>query len=163
MIRKATLEDAVLLSKLGAETFYETFADQNTKEDMELYLQETFTPEKISQELINPISHFFILEEDQNDIGYTKLRIDNSSMEIERIYVRKEFQGRKFGKTLLEHAIRQARQFNCYRIFLGVWEKNQKAINFYKSFGFQIYGSHIFLLGKDPQNDLLMELNLEDR
>jgi ribosomal protein S18 acetylase RimI-like enzyme len=157
-IRKVRISDAESLAQIGAETFFETFSDQNTKEDMDLYLKETFNPEKIASQLKDPETRFFILEIQNKIVAYTKLRLEkDGSLEIERIYVLKEFQGKKFGTLLMDHALNYATEHGCKRVWLGVWEKNEKAINFYKTFGFSIYGSHVFLLGKDSQNDLLME------
>jgi diamine N-acetyltransferase len=110
-IRKASTGDTILLAELGRQTFFDTFADQNTKEDMDLYLNQTFTFESISQQLSDLDSYFFIVESDGIPAGYSKLRKDaDGAFEIERIYIDKKFQGKKLGKKLMEHCIDFAKQ-----------------------------------------------------
>jgi diamine N-acetyltransferase len=160
-IREANISDVGLLSELGRQTFFQTFADQNTKEDMDLYLNETFNLKSVSDQLRDENSYFFIIEYDGVPAGYSKLRKDGQdALEIERIYIAKKFQGKKLGKELMEHCVEFAKQKNYKRIWLGVWEKNEKAIAFYEKFGFIPFGSHVFILGTDPQTDLLMEKDL---
>ena len=162
-IRLANSKDASLLSKIGRETFYETFAADNTKEDMDLYLSQTFTEEKVYSELADKKNTFFILEADGSPAGYAKLTEENEiSIEVARLYVRREFQGQKLGKMLMDYCVWNAVNLGYKRIWLGVWEKNPKAVNFYRKAGFKEYGKHVFVLGKDEQTDLLMEKALLD-
>jgi ribosomal protein S18 acetylase RimI-like enzyme len=81
-------------------------------------------------------------------------------MELRRIYAVQEFIGKGVGKELMYRSIHEARQRDCDVIWLGVWEKNQRAIDFYKKWGFREVGAHLFALGDEPQNDLLMALDL---
>ena len=102
-------------------------------------------------------------------IGYLKLNFgeaqtefkDQNFCELERIYVLKEFQGKYIGKRILEIAIVKAKQAKTENLWLGVWEENHKAIEFYQRNGFEIFDKHIFKLGEDNQTDLLMKLKLE--
>jgi ribosomal protein S18 acetylase RimI-like enzyme len=84
----------------------------------------------------------------------------NGPLEIRRIYASQDFLGKGVGKELMQAAIREARQRGSGCVWLGVWEKNQRAIDFYRKWGFQEVGIHIFAVGDDPQHDIVMELAL---
>ncbi len=158
-IRKVTTKDLDQLQKIGKQTFYETFASDNTKENMNTYLEEAFSVTKLTSELSNNNSEFYFAILDNNVIGYLKLNFgqsqtelnDEKAVEIERIYVLKEYHGKNVGQLLLENALNIARQKNADYIWLGVWEKNRRAINFYKKNGFVEFDKHIFKLGNDEQ------------
>ena len=167
-IRYGTPDDATMLAELGAKTFFDTFAKDNTAEDLELHLKRSFSPEIQLQELSDPETIFLIAESDGVPVGYAQLVLNSldesikgtKPLEIRRIYASQEFLGMGIGKELMQAAISEARQRGCDCVWLGVWEQNQSAINFYKKWGFQEVGSHIFSVGDDPQNDLVMELKL---
>jgi diamine N-acetyltransferase len=155
------------LVELSRTTFTETFADANTPENMAAYLDECMTPTALEQELKDVDNKFYFICHEQRPVGYLKLRItqpnahfNEMQLEIERIYVLREFQGKKFGVALMQFAFEFAKQHCIKRVWLGVWEHNHKAIQFYRGFGFEIFGSHIFTLGADPQTDLLMHRDL---
>ena len=162
-LRKATPEDALPLAKLCAETFYETYHLENTKEDMQFYLNEHFTPEHITNELKNENVTIFIALHNEKMIGYVKLELVNSSYmqegkgcEISRYYVVKEFQTFKLGSKLMNISEKFALENKCNYIWLGVWQKNEKAISIYQHQGFTIAGTTTFTLGVDVQNDFIM-------
>lgn len=137
---------------------------------MKLYLEEEFSVEKLTAECNNPESAFYFATLGGIIIGYLKLNVgqsqteikDNNAIEIERIYVLKEFHGKKVGQLLYEKAIQIAKQANAGYVWLGVWEKNMRAINFYTKNGFVPFDKHIFRLGNDVQTDLMMKLKLKD-
>jgi len=167
-LRYATPDDAVLLSELGARTFFDTFANENTPENMAVYLEASFSPEIQRAELSAPDNIFLIAESEDNPIGFTQLIMDSreesikglKTLEIRRIYAAKEFLGKGVGKELMSASIQEARQRGCDSVWLGVWEKNPRAIDFYKKWGFQEVGTHTFNVGDDPQRDFIMELVL---
>jgi predicted FMN-binding regulatory protein PaiB/ribosomal protein S18 acetylase RimI-like enzyme len=167
-IRKGFQCDLLTLQRIGQATFSETFADANTEENMRKYLDEGFSIEKLTEELSNPNSQFYFAELNNKTIGYLKLNIgssqtelkDNKALEIERIYVLKEFQGKKVGQLLYEKAIQIANNSNVEYVWLGVWEENPRAITFYKKNGFVEFDKHIFRLGNDEQTDIMMKLEL---
>lgn len=169
IINKANPEDLEILQKLGRETFYETFAKSNSEEAMQKYLDESFAIERIKTELNNPDSQFFIAWEEDNPIGYLKLNSgkaqtelqDELSLEIERIYVKAEYHGKKIGQLLYDKSLEIARQQNKKYIWLGVWEENVRAVNFYKKNGFVEFDKHIFRLGDEEQTDLMMKKTLD--
>lgn len=168
-IRAATGDDVGLLSELSATTFRAAFAHENTAEDMDVYIKKSFSREQMAQELSDPLATFFIAELSGNTLGYAKLLIGESDasvrgpnpIELVRLYVLPESIGRKVGAALMETCIRGARERGFKTLWLGVWEHNPRAINFYRKWGFQEVGSHIFLLGSDAQTDLIMEKTLE--
>ena len=168
-IRQVTDSDLLQLQKISSDTFYETFAESNTEEDMKLYLSEGLSQEKLKQELNDIHSVFYFAMLGDVITGYLKLNFgpsqtdlkDENGVEIERIYVSKDFHGKNIGQTLLEKALDTARSRKAEYVWLGVWEENQKAIRFYRKNGFVEFGQHVFLLGSDEQNDILMKLELK--
>jgi diamine N-acetyltransferase len=167
-IRYGNTADAVLLSELGARTFYDTFAKDNTPENIKQHLENSFSEQIQFNELSQPDIIFLIAENDHSPIGYAQLMIDGreesikgeKTLEIRRIYVSQDYIGTGSGKELMDACLAEARQRGCDSIWLGVWEKNPRAIHFYKKFGFVEVGTHIFAVGDDPQTDLIMELML---
>ena len=160
--------DAALLRQLAIQTFFESFADQNTAADMEKYLSEKFNSEQIALELGDPQNQFFYALFGAEPIGYIKLRAgscpglpdDSKALEIERIYVLKAHHDKKVGAALMQYCIKLAQGSDFDTIWLGVWEHNQRAIAFYERWGFEVFGSHPFVLGTDEQTDWLMKKDL---
>jgi ribosomal protein S18 acetylase RimI-like enzyme len=156
------------LQQIGRQTFSETFAESNSAENMAKYLEEAYSYEKLSVELNNPDSFFYFAMMGQDVIGYLKLNMgasqtevkDNDALEIERIYVLKEFQGKKVGQMLFEKAIQIAKEQNAEFVWLGVWEENKKAIQFYTKNGFVRFDQHVFVLGDEAQIDIMIKLQL---
>lgn len=169
-IRKVLPDDIEELVRISRQTFAETFAAANTGENMQKYLSENFSDTKLATELANPDSAFYFAIRENNVIGYLKLNEGQAqteikaddAVEIERIYVRKEYQGKKVGQLLVNKAVQLARAANARYLWLGVWEENTKAIAFYRKNGFLEFGRHIFRLGDDEQTDLMMKLRLTD-
>ena len=164
-IRRATADDAGLLADLGARTFYETFAGDNSPEDMAAYLAASFSPEKQAAEIAEPQVTFLIAEVDGAPTGYAQLRAGNAPscvsnsnpIELVRIYVSREWFGCGVGEALMRACTDEARQMGYQTMWLGVWERNRRAQAFYRKWNFQVVGRHVFQLGSDPQTDLLME------
>lgn len=167
-IRYGTTDDANMLAEFGAKAFYDSFAKNNTEENIRLYLKRTYSPEIQLRELSNPGVVFLIAEIEGNAVGYVKINLnsrDNSikgakTIEIERIYAAKEHIGKGVGKSLMQASIQEAEQRGCDSLWLGVWEKNPRAIEFYKKWDFKEVGTHAFMLGDDPQRDYIMELKI---
>ena len=167
-IRKINIDDLETLRNLSIQTFKETFEEVNTEEDMQKYLDENLSIEKLKTELENPNSEFYFAENNDEILGYLKLnfkdaqteKLEENHFEIERIYVLKAFLGQKIGQILFDKAIEIGREKNLEYVWLGVWEENHRAIRFYEKNDFEIFGKHDFVLGKDVQTDLLMKLKL---
>lgn len=168
IVNKVNIEDIHLLQEVGKLTFLETFADSNSEENMQKYLQEGFSLEKLKAELGNPESLFFFAIDRDQVIGYLKLNSGKSqtevqefnAIEIERIYVLKAYHGQKIGQLLYQKALEIAKEKAAPYIWLGVWEHNEKALKFYTKNGFVEFGKHSFWLGNDEQIDLMMKLEL---
>ncbi|MBZ5856935.1 GNAT family N-acetyltransferase [Flavihumibacter profundi] len=168
-LKKVTPIDISQLQKISKKTFYETFSPGNTEENMAKYLDESFSIEKLTSELNDNNAEFYFATLGNDVIGYLKLNSgqsqtelkDGKGLEIERIYVLKEFHGKNIGQILYEKAIQVAKQSNADYIWLGVWEENKRAINFYKKNGFNEFDKHIFKLGNDEQTDIMMKLQLK--
>ena len=169
IIRQATTEEVAQLQKIGRQTFWETFAAQNTLANMQEYLDTEFSTQKLTAELANPNSQFYFALSDGHIIGYLKLNMgtaqtelqETNAVEIERIYVLKAFHGKKIGQLLYEKAVQLAREQNADYVWLGVWEENKRAISFYKKNGFVAFDKHLFKLGNDVQTDIMMKLPLQ--
>lgn len=167
-IVRVSLIDIDQLQKIGKQTFLETFSSGNTEENMSKYLVEGFSLEKLKTELSDKNAEFYFAKLEEKVIGYLKLNFGQSqtelkndkAVEIERIYVLKEYHGKKVGQILYEKAIQIARIKNAEYVWLGVWEENPRAINFYKKNGFVEFDKHIFKLGNDEQTDIMMKLQL---
>ncbi len=166
VIEKVNESEVEHLQYLSRQTFAETFSGSNSKENMDKYLKENLSIEKLSQELNNENSHFFFIKDGERYIGYLKLNMgpsqtelkDERALEIERIYVIQEYQGKKVGQQLYDKAIQVAKEKKAQYVWLGVWEENHKAIQFYKKNGFKVFDQHVFVLGDEKQTDLMMRL-----
>ena len=165
---KAGLSHLKDLQSISRQTFFDSFASQNTEKNMGLFLEAEFAEEKLKSELLNADSEFYFARSDNGIMGYLKINSgnaqtefkENSGMEIERIYALKEFYGKGVGKILLDKALEVAKESRMEYIWLGVWEKNPRAIRFYEKNGFIQFGSHPFRVGTDVQTDILMRREL---
>lgn len=163
-IRELLSTEVSVLSDFAALTFRETYADFNTEEDMQNYISGYFTPAAISDDLQDPHKQYFVAERNGAITGYCLLdtsrkpdiTLTGSCIEISRIYVARKWQGEKMGAALMQFCIDYAGAHNFKNIWLGVWQKNEKAISFYKKGGFEIRGSIDFTLGRDVQQDYIM-------
>lgn len=168
-IRKATLVDIKELQEISIQTFTETYSSFNTQKNIDLYISESLSASQITSEIKNSSSAFYMVYLENNLIGYLKVNlsgaqtalVDSTSIEIERIYLLKKQHGKGYGKNLIDFVLEIASNDNLYRIWLGVWSKNKKAIEFYKKMGFNEFDKHIFKLGQDEQLDFLMDLKIE--
>jgi ribosomal protein S18 acetylase RimI-like enzyme len=164
-IRRASSDDADLLADLGARTFQETFAADNTSEDMAEYLATHFSVAQQTAELAHPASTFLIALVDDAAAGYAKLHAGHPPEEIEgprpvelvRLYVSSQWFGRGVGEALMRACLDEARNNGHETLWLGVWERNARAQAFYRKWDFRAVGEHIFQLGSDAQQDILME------
>ncbi len=164
----ATIDDAALIAEISRETFYDTYAADNTKEDMDLYLSTKFSDEQILEELKEPL-HLFLLAYVGNTLaGYIKLKDAthaslgaDPAMEVARFYARKNFHGKGVGKAMMEACITHAKALNRQWLWLVVWKQNPRGIQFYQSAGFSICAEAIFVLGEDVQHDWVMKKRLQ--
>lgn len=169
-IRRIRNDEVVQLQEIAKTTFVETFAAVNSKENIDNYLTVSLSLESLVAELDNKYSEFYVAETGNRIVGYLKLNFgaaqtelkNEQALEIERIYVLKEFHGKKVGQLLYRKAVDVANDKNAEYVWLGVWEENHRAVSFYRKNGFVVFDKHIFKLGDDEQNDLMMKLDLAD-
>ncbi|HLK28475.1 MAG TPA: GNAT family N-acetyltransferase [Puia sp.] len=164
-IRYATAADAEFIAGLSHRTFFDTFSAHNSKENMDKFMSEQFSRQRLMDEVGEPDNIFFLAYLDDEPVGYVKMKDgktpielgNESAIEIARIYAEQKTIGKGIGKALMLKCFEIAKEKNKKLIWLGVWELNQTAISFYKKFGFEQFGSHIFMLGDDVQTDFLMK------
>lgn len=168
IIRRGQADDAEFLSELGARTFSETFAADNSPENMAAYLTAAFNPEQQMAELTDAQSSILIAENDGVAVGYAMLRsgkvpeavTGEKPIELVRLYVSQESLGSGVGASLMQTCIDEAKARGYETLWLGVWENNSRAQAFYRKWNFDKVGMLVFQLGDDPQTDFLMQRSL---
>jgi ribosomal protein S18 acetylase RimI-like enzyme len=169
-LKQLFLPQLAELQTIGKQTFSEAFAENNTEENIQTYLEESFNTGQLQKELSDPDSQFFMAYDQEQAIGYLKINTGpaqteqklKNSLEVQRIYVLRDYFGKAVGQLLFNKAIQVAKELKVDTIWLGVWEKNTRAIQFYKKNGFVEFDKHVFLLGDDPQTDLLMAVPVKN-
>ena len=170
LIQPVTVEEIPLWCDLARRTFFETFAPTNSETNMRVYMDTYFTLKHLEQELRDPKRSIFMAWIDDKPVGYLnmydgpveKCVKSERPIEVGRIYVDKDQQGKGVSHVLMDKASEIAREKNKNGLWLGVWEKNMRAQAFYVKRGFQKVGTHIFEMGLDPQTDYIFELQLKD-
>lgn len=160
--------DISRLQAISIQTFRETFAGTNTAADMEQYLQQQLSEEQLLKEWHTAGATFYFAVLHGAVTGYLKLNTGVAqteqkipeALEIERIYIPAAFQGKGIGVLLVDKALQIAREAGLKTVWLGVWEHNRKAIDFYHRYGFVAFDQHIFRLGNDEQTDIMMKISL---
>jgi len=165
-VRHARADDINRLADLAARSFRDTFEEGNDPANVDDYLRSALTTKSVCSEFGEAHNIFLVACIDNNDapVGYAKLCvasqdpnvIDQSTVEIERIYADKPVIGRGVGAALMHACLTEAEYLGCQAIWLGVWERNERAIRFYERWEFEIVGARQFTLGSDLQNDLVM-------
>ena len=166
-IRQADASDAGILSKIGFQSFDEAFSDhpENHPDDMRIYMDEAFSVSTISKDLEDAKTIYLLAEYEGEAAGYAKIKLDTredcisgeNTIELCRLYVLDKFIGKGIGKSLMLEFFKIAAKEDRDTAWLGVWEFNYRAQEFYKKFGFEKCGEHVFQLGSDPQIDWVMQ------
>jgi ribosomal protein S18 acetylase RimI-like enzyme len=167
-IRQATEHDAVALAELAERTFRATFADDNKVADIDLHCRSRYGAEIQAAEICDPARTTVVFEIDNHLVGYGQLRWESAPpcvaaakpAEIQRLYVDAPWHGKGVAAALMDSLLRYAATGKADVVWLGVWEKNPRAISFYAKSGFSIVGHHVFVLGSDPQRDLVLAKRL---
>lgn len=157
--------DAPRITALGRATFTETFAADNTPEDLALFLDGAYTPERQAAELADPAMTTWIATVDGEAAGFAQLRRGAPEacvqgprpVELQRIYVLARFHGQGLAQDLLQAVLDQAAQDGFHTLWLGVFERNARGLAFYRKMGFRPVGTHVFVVGTDPQTDCILE------
>jgi ribosomal protein S18 acetylase RimI-like enzyme len=168
IIHVATADDAKLIVDISRRTFYDSFASFNTKENMDKFMQNDFSNARLTAQVTDPGNIFLLADYENETVGYVRMLESRNppelgnieAIEIARIYSEQKTIGKGIGKFLMLKCFDIAKERNKKIIWLGVWEHNIKAIAFYKKFGFEQFGEHIFMLGDDVQTDILMKKNI---
>lgn len=167
-IVSVTEKDLNALSDICIQTFSETYRHLNTEANFKKYIQTNFSKAQLLKELKDKNSFIYFIKEQNKNIGYLKLNINeaqcenlgNNAIEIERIYTLKEHFGKGAGKMMIDFTIEKGKELNKEFVWLGVWENNTRALTFYEKHGFIKFDTHIFTLGNDEQKDYLYKLDL---
>ena len=163
-IKQAHSGHVALIERLSVDTFTETFAHLNSATDMQMYLDTAMTAAVLQNELDDPANIFYLAYYHNTPAGYAKIRgatppeglPAHNPLEIERLYILSSHKRKGIGNVLMKACLSYAEEHGYDSIMLGVWENNMPAIAFYKSWQFVPLGSHIFMLGTDPQTDIYM-------
>lgn len=168
-IREAKKEDIPALRRVAIATQIDTFGEQNTVANMQAFLKEAYSIEKFEEELAEPASVYYLAWVGNRLAGFLRLRespevehlLGDNTLELQRLYVDKSFQGEGIGKRLMEFALDYATRLGYEYLWLGVWERNFKAQKIYERWGFERFSEHVFQMGDDPQTDWLLKRRLK--
>jgi ribosomal protein S18 acetylase RimI-like enzyme len=168
-IRRATPADAAALAELAARTFRDTFGADNRPEDLALHVATSYGPDRQAREIADPSILTLVADLAGNLVAFTQLRRGTAPacvtgpapIEIQRFYLAAEWQGRGLAQTLMTEALGAARAAGAETVWLGVWERNPRAIAFYRKAGYSEVGSHTFVVGTDPQTDRILTRALD--
>lgn len=170
-VREATDADVALLASMGRQTFHDTYAAHVSPDDMAAFLRASFGPEEQAAELADPSTFFLIAQEGNTPVGYAKLQageppidgVASPAVELARIYLLPEWIGRGVGSTLMQAGLDEAERRGFEVMWLGVWEKNPRAIAFYRRWGFAEAGTKRFRLGAERHTDVVMQRQVGER
>ena len=168
MIRKVEIADVEVLAKIVKQTFRETFAHDNTEEQLQEYFEDAYNLRVLSTELENPDSETYFIMHEEEIAGFLKVNWGNAqterelenAFEIQRLYVLQTYQGFGLGKQLFEFALEHAEKNGFSWAWLGVWEHNTKAQAFYNQYGFEKFSQHRFMVGQKVDTDWLLKKKL---
>ena len=167
---KLNQENLTELVEFSRTTFEISYSKDNTRENMDRYLNSVFCEDQLGKELMNEHSEFYFTKYNDETAGYIKINTGNAQtdfkepigMELERIYVLDKFQGKKIGGQMIDFTVLEAEKRGLEYVWLGVWQINTRAINFYKRNGFEIVGTHPFKMGDEVQTDYIMKRKVKD-
>ncbi|NAS32499.1 GNAT family N-acetyltransferase [Flavobacteriaceae bacterium R38] len=166
VLQKVTADEIEDLVNISIQTYRDQFEKDNNPEDFEAYVKQAFSKASLIKELENPDSSFYFAYLGEKLVAYIKLNTktaqtdiqEPNAIELQRIYVYKEFQRKKIGERLVQKIVANASEKGYDYLWLGVWEHNPNAIRFYERVGFKAFSSHSFMVGTDEQTDILMKI-----
>jgi ribosomal protein S18 acetylase RimI-like enzyme len=166
--RDARETDAADLADIGRDTFVETFGHLYSPSDLKRYLDDTYSVEKMKEDLRDPQVEIRMAFSGKRMVAYckigpVKLPTDvgpDPALELHRVYVYQAGQGVGVGRILLAWATERARQRGARNLFLGVWEGNHRAVALYESRGFEKVGTYKFKVGDTLDDEFIMRLRL---
>lgn len=167
-IKAVKADDLEALREIATTTFRAAFELENTKQNFEKYISQSFSIDNLERQFNNPKSKFFFLQNGEKVIGYLKINVEDAqtesklknAIEVERIYLLSEYRGKGVGSILMDKAVSIGKELKKDVMWLGVWEDNPSSIKFYQKYGFKIFGKHTFMMADEAQKDFLMKLKL---
>lgn len=169
-VREANLSDVEPMRQVAIHSYVTTFAEFNTPENMQAFLEEAYNIDQLKKEFYEPGSALLLAFNAERIIGFARLRenkeaesyLGKNTLELQRLYIDPDFQNQKVGKILMQHSLDYARAKEKEWMWLGVWERNFKAQRFYANWGFEKFSEHVFYMGDDPQIDWLLKKKLAE-
>jgi ribosomal protein S18 acetylase RimI-like enzyme len=164
VIRAGVATDATALAELAAQTFRETFAADNRPEDIALHATHAYGTPQQERELVDADIVTLLVEIDGQLAGYAQLRsgvppacvTGEKPIELWRFYIAQPWHGRGVAQALMREVEKNAYRSGRRTLWLGVWERNERAKAFYHKNGFMDIGSHVFMVGTDAQTDRIL-------
>ncbi|MBN8577129.1 MAG: GNAT family N-acetyltransferase [Cytophagales bacterium] len=164
-IEEARFEQVAAMRQVAIASYADTFADFNTPENLQAFLDTAYNLPQLESEFYEPGSKLYLALEAETVVGFVRLRKSNevvaylgaNAIELQRLYVLTLAQGKSVGRLLMEASLHYATSNQFEWIWLGVWEKNYKAQQFYARWGFERFSEHTFWMGDDPQVDWLLK------
>ena len=163
-IRRAISDDAARISELGATIFVQSYQHPYDQQDMDAYLDETFSKKRITEEISSKTAYYYVAETDLI-VGFVKFNTymwtprykGKITFEVERLYIQKNMEGQNIGRQLMATTLETAQQKSYKIIWLSVWENNERGIRFHQQHGFIVVGDGMFTLGKQARKYLIMQ------
>lgn len=167
-VRPGVAADAATLAALAERTFRDTFAADNDAKDMALHVARAYGSEQQARELSDPRIVTLLAEVNDQAAGYAQLRrgpappcvTGEVPLELWRLYVDWQWHGRGVAPELMRSLEDEARRRGARTLWLGVWERNERAKAFYRKWSFVDVGSHVFMVGEDAQTDRILTRSL---
>lgn len=163
-LKRCEESDIVLLSDVSGRSFTETYRNKMPIASLETYVANAFNIFTLLAELREVDNHFILAYYLDRPAGYLKLNYSSgnkyfksNTVEIERLYLLKEFQGKKIGSALMDYSFHIANERKCSAVWLAVWERNNKALEYYRKYGFHPFFETIYMRGNDEQKAILMQ------
>ena len=159
-------DDAALMSRLGKQTFVETFGHLYTPENLAAFL-DNHSEEKWRGELSNPAFAIRIAEDSGEAAGFAKVgppslpfEVTGPTAELRQLYVLKLWHGVGIAHALMDWAIEEAKRRGAEQLYLSVFVDNHRARRFYDRYGFEAVGTYDFMVGTHADLDIIMRKQL---
>ncbi len=167
-VRPIQLSELAVLQKIAIDSYWQTFGESTTVENNQRFIEEAYTLKQFEKELNEVNSNYYLAWDGDKAAGFLRMRLSDevkhllgdNTVELQRLYIHPDHQGKKIGSILMDYALDYASQRKVEWIWLGVWEFNLRAQAFYKKFGFERFSEHVFQVGDDPQIDWLLKKKL---
>ncbi|WP_243406100.1 GNAT family N-acetyltransferase [Sphingosinicella sp. YJ22] len=164
--RDGTPGDAALMSRLGKQTFVETFGHLYTPENLAAFL-DNHSEENWRGELSNPAFAIRIAKDAGEAAGFAKVgppslpfEPTGPTAELRQLYVLKPWHGVGIAHALMDWVIAEAKRRGAEQLYLSVFVDNHRARRFYDRYGFEAVGTYDFMVGTHADLDIIMRKQL---